>query len=91
MKNTMSDLHNHLMTRIETLADSDITGEDLDDEVKRAKSIGDLAEIVIDNARTALAIDKHLAEYDRARAGSVLMPTAATRLIEAPRNGKGTA
>ena len=62
MKNTMSDLHNHLMARIEALGDEDLSGEGLDAEIKRATATCSVAGTMIDNARLVLAAEKHFAE-----------------------------
>ena len=93
----MQDLHNHLMAQIEALSDPDHTGEDLGEHIKRAKALGNLAEVVIDNARLALSVDKHLAEYDRSSAGKIVRQIAAPTLsqpalrIAASGNGKARA
>ena len=72
MKNTMLDVHNHLIARIEALADEALKGEALEREVKRSQTTAKVAATVIDNVRLAFDVDKHLSEFDREKAGSVV-------------------
>ena len=58
MKNTLVDLNNHLFEQLERLNDEELRGEDLKDEIIRAKSITDIASKIIDNANTVLAVKK---------------------------------
>ena len=53
-KNTLVNLHDILMERIETLADSDLKGEDLAEEITRCKAITGVADTMIENAGTML-------------------------------------
>ena len=53
-RNTLGDLNNHLMGQLEKLADDDLKGEELKDEIARAKSMTSVAGKVIDNARLVL-------------------------------------
>ena len=50
MKNTLGDLNNHLFAQLERLGDEDIKGEELQQEINRAKAISDIATQVISNA-----------------------------------------
>lgn len=52
--NTLADLNNHLFAQLERLGDEDLTKEDLQLEMDRAKSIHSIAKNVIDNARITL-------------------------------------
>ena len=49
MKNTLVHLQNHLFELIETLNDQDLTGDDLDREIKRAQAVNDLARTAVTN------------------------------------------
>lgn len=53
-KNTLSDLNNHLFAQLERLGDEDLTPEDLEKEMERAKAINGVAKNIIDNAKVAL-------------------------------------
>ena len=39
MKNTLGDLNNHLFAQLEKLGDDDLTGEELESELKRTDAI----------------------------------------------------
>lgn len=54
MKNTLSDLNNHLFAQLERLNEEDLTPEQISKEVERSKAISGIAKNIIDNARTAL-------------------------------------
>jgi len=49
LKNTLGDLNNHLFAQLERLGDEDIKGEQLVEEIERAKTITIVAKQVIDN------------------------------------------
>lgn len=53
-KNTLSDLNNHLFAQLERLGDEDLTPEELEKEIERAKAINGVAKNIIDNAKVAL-------------------------------------
>ena len=53
-KNTLLDLNNHLFAQLERLGDEDLTQEDLQKEMERAKAINGIAKNIIDNAKTSL-------------------------------------
>lgn len=50
MKNTLTDLNNHLFAELERLGDEELTEEELEKEIKRAQSIANISGKVIDNA-----------------------------------------
>lgn len=58
MKNTLGDLNNHLFAQLERLGDEDLKGDDLKEEIERAKSIGSVARQIIDNAALVLEAKK---------------------------------
>ncbi|WP_099346265.1 hypothetical protein [Clostridium tertium] len=62
MKNTLGDLNNHLFEQLERLNDEELKGEELKEEISRAKSITDIASKIIDNANTVLQAKKLQAE-----------------------------
>ena len=54
MKNTLGDLNNHLFAQLERLSDEDLKGEDLEEEIKRAKSVNKVASNIISNGELVL-------------------------------------
>lgn len=48
MKNSLTDLNNHLFAQLERLNDEDLDGEALEKEIARSKAIGDMAGKIID-------------------------------------------
>jgi hypothetical protein len=54
MKNTLTDLNNHLFAALERLSDEDIAGELLETEINRAGAIGDVAVSIIKNGELLL-------------------------------------
>ena len=67
MKNSMGDLHNHMMMQIERLSDQDFEGEALDIEVKRSLAMCQVADTIVKNARVILDAEKHVADYSIAK------------------------
>ena len=57
MKNTLTDLNNHLFVQMERLSDENITKDKLEFEAKRAKNITSVAKEIIANASLALDIE----------------------------------
>lgn len=58
MKNTLSDLNNHLFAELERLGDEELTEEELEKEIKRAQSIVNVSGKIIDNAGLVLQAAK---------------------------------
>lgn len=54
MKNTLTDLNDHLFAEIERLGEEELTGEELLQEIGRAKAIADISTKIIDNAALVL-------------------------------------
>jgi len=63
MRNKLVDLNNHLFAQLERLADEDITGKELEEEITRSKAITDVAREIIRNAAVVLEAVKHTDEY----------------------------
>lgn len=63
MKNTLGDLNNHLFAQLERLGDEDLKGEDLKEEIDRAKAVTDVAARIVANASLVLEAKK-LATYE---------------------------
>lgn len=54
MKNKLTDLNDHLFAELERLGDEDLTGEQLNAEINRAKAVADIASQVISNGTLVL-------------------------------------
>jgi hypothetical protein len=63
MKNTLSDLNNHLFAQIERLGEEDLTAEQLSAEAQRTEAITDVAKQIISNAQTVLAAQKVKSDF----------------------------
>lgn len=63
MKNTLDDLNNHLFMQLERLNDEDIKGEQLQEEITRAKAISNIAAQIINNGALVLKAETFRQEY----------------------------
>ena len=54
MKNTLGDLNNHLFMQLERLNDEDLKGEQLQEEINRAKAVTGIASQIIANGTLVL-------------------------------------
>lgn len=63
MKNTILDLNNHLFEQMERLNDESLTGEKLEEELRRADGMGRIAAQIIQNGELAYKAMKHADEY----------------------------
>lgn len=63
MKNTLSDLNNYLFEQLERLTDDELSGDELEKEIKRSETVTKVAKTIIDNGSLALQTKKHLDEY----------------------------
>ena len=59
-RNKLTDLNNHLFEQQERLNDPSLSGEKLDEEIKRAASMSDVAARIIDSAKTSVFAAKVL-------------------------------
>lgn len=62
MQNTLGDLNNHLFAQLERLGDEELKGEELKEEMERAKAVTGIAVQIISNANTVLQAKKLQAE-----------------------------
>jgi len=54
MRNTLNDLNNHLFAQLERLSDEGLSGEELNNEINRAKAVTDVATQIISNSSLVL-------------------------------------
>ena len=62
MQNTLGDLNNHLFAQLERLGSEELEGDELKEEILRAKAVTAIAREIIDNANTVLNVMKFQAE-----------------------------
>ena len=58
----LGDLNNYLFNTLKRLDDKNLKGDELKDEILRAKSITDVAAKIVDNANLVLNAEKFKAE-----------------------------
>lgn len=73
MKNTLTDLNNHLFAALERLNDEEITGERLKEELDRARTISLVGKTVVENARLVLDAQIELGGGKAAQTASTKM------------------
>jgi hypothetical protein len=54
VKNSLSDLNNHLFAQMERLSDESLKGDELQEEISRAKAVTGISTQIISNARLVL-------------------------------------
>ncbi|MBJ7541099.1 hypothetical protein JG537_05120 [Streptococcus sp. SL1232] len=64
VRNTFEDLNNHLFEQIERLNDDELSADELEREVKRAKSISAISDKIIKAAETQLKAYEMSQEYE---------------------------
>ena len=69
MKNTLTDLNNYLFETLENLTDRDLSEEQMEKEITRAKAVTSVAETIIHNGELALRTMKYMNEmgYQRGK------------------------
>ncbi|MBR6608810.1 MAG: hypothetical protein IKK99_01180 [Oscillospiraceae bacterium] len=63
MKNTLADLNNYLFEALERLNDDSLTAEQLETEIKRAKTVTDVGGKIIETGTLMFNVKKHMDEY----------------------------
>lgn len=58
MKNSMLDLHNHLFAQLERLSDESVKGDELREELSRARAVVAVADVLVNNATLMLEAEK---------------------------------
>lgn len=82
MKNTLGDLNNHLFAQLEKLNDDELTGEQLDAEIKRTEAMAKISEQIIKTGELQFKAMQHMDEYGYDR------PKAVPEMLEV-RSGGG--
>lgn len=59
----MMDLNNHLFEQMERLNDEDLSADELEKEIKRAKAMTDVSSQIIANAALGISAEKLKAQY----------------------------
>lgn len=62
-KNKLLDLNDHLFAELERLGDEELKGDDLKEELERAKALSEVGEKIIDNASLMLKAIHEQNEY----------------------------
>ncbi len=62
-KNKLLDLNDHLFAELERLGDEDLKGDELQEELDRAKALSDVSEKIINNASLMLKAIHEQNEY----------------------------
>ena len=63
-RNTLLDLNDHLFMQIERLNDDELSGDDLEKELKRSKAMSQIASQVVGVANIVLEATKFNSDYD---------------------------
>ena len=69
MKNTLTDLNNHLFEQLERLNDEDLQGEHLASEIERSAAIVRVSEQIVANA--SLVLKAQIASAERMHTGAL--------------------
>lgn len=63
MRNTLGDLNNHLFAQLERLSDEDLKGEQLSEEIERARAVTSIANQIVSNGSLVLQAQRFHTEY----------------------------
>ena len=63
MKNTLGDLNNQLFAQLEKIGDEDLTGEELESEIKRTEAMAKISEQIIKTGELQFKAMVHMDEY----------------------------
>lgn len=62
MKNNLEDLHNYLFMQLERLSNEDLKGEELKEEIGRAKALSVVASQIVNNGQLAISVKRMSSE-----------------------------
>ena len=63
MKNSLVDLNEYLFEQLDRLTNDDLTSEELETELKRAKTVSQIASNIVNSTAVILDAQKHKDEY----------------------------
>lgn len=86
MKNRLSDLNNHLFAQLERLSDEELTPEQIDQEVERAKAIVGVSDQIVGAAALQFKAAELVARHGRGVSDMIPESMAAGRQIEHRKN-----
>ncbi|MGF7419842.1 hypothetical protein [Providencia rettgeri] len=72
MKNNLEDLHNHLFAQLERLSDEELKGDQLKEEINRAKAVSEIASSIVENGKLAITVKRMLGDNEIRTAPSYL-------------------
>ena len=58
MKNTLSDLNNHLFAELERLSDEELSGDKLNEEIRRAEAVCEVSTQIVANGTLVLKAEQ---------------------------------
>ena len=79
MKNKIVDLNNHLFAQLERLGDEEITGDNLNEEINRARAVTEVAEQII--AVGSLTLKAKIAAHEHGLLQDKKKPGQLARLL----------
>jgi hypothetical protein len=84
VKNTLGDLNNYLFEQLDKLGDEDLTGDELDSEIRRSEAMAKVSEQIIRTGELQFKAMQHMDEYGYDR------PKAIPEMLEVrPHQGGG--
>ena len=65
MKNKNSDLRDHMFAQLERLNNEELSGEELEKEINRARAISEVGKVIVESAKTEVLALKLTGKLDR--------------------------
>ena len=80
-KNKLTDLNDHLFAELERLGDEELTGDELKEELGRAKGVATISSQIIKNANTMLSAARFFDDHmnDDIKVGQYLIGDGSER------------
>jgi len=70
MKNSLTDVRNHLIAQLESLGDESLTGEKLKETIERGRAMNEIVKTLVDSAKIEVEFIKATSQSERAIIGS---------------------